>query len=454
MATTEAENTELELVFEGEDDVEAYPLVIGADKRAIRTKSVDPEITSLYERWKRGKLILQPDFQRQFVWDRSKASRLIESILLSVPLPIIYLAEEPDGRESVIDGQQRLTSFFSFIDGTFPDGKPFKLSGMTLFSELNRKAFSELSEEYQDKIKYYEIRTITILKDSDPDLKFDIFQRLNTGAVALNDMELRNCVYRGPYMELLKDLAQDEAFRKVLGFKRPDKRMRDVELVLRFASFYHATYLKYVPPMKRFFNSDMEMYQYIGDSATQELRSAFRNSLQLTWSLFGENAFRRFHAGTEENPNGEWEKTRFNASLYDVLMGVLCEVDKNRVYGSLDSLREALIDLMTSNPDFVESILIGTSDRDRVRKRFDLVRATVELALKAAPQQERCFSLKLKQSMYDEDPTCGLCGQRIQSLDDAAMDHIEQYWRGGQTVPENARLAHRFCNNSRPRRED
>jgi uncharacterized protein with ParB-like and HNH nuclease domain len=91
-----------------------------------------PEIESLYNRYKRGKLILQPNFQRDFVWDAPKASRLIESALLDIPIPMIYLAEEEDGTELVIDGQQRLTSFFSFIDGYFPDKKSFKLSGKNM----------------------------------------------------------------------------------------------------------------------------------------------------------------------------------------------------------------------------------------------------------------------------------------------------------------------------------
>src|SRR5689334_17639570 len=98
----------------GEDDAEESP--IAYSQRAIRTQSADPEVDSLYNRWKRGRLVLQPFFQRQYVWDRAKGSRLIESSLLAIPLPIVYFAQEQDGRDSVIDGQQRLTSFFAFID--------------------------------------------------------------------------------------------------------------------------------------------------------------------------------------------------------------------------------------------------------------------------------------------------------------------------------------------------
>jgi len=110
---------------------------------------------------------------------------------------VIYLSEEKDGKEYVIDGQQRLTAFFSFIDGQFPDGSDFKLTGLKVFTELNRKMFKEIDEELQDKIRYCKMHTITFKRESEADLKFEIFERLNTGAVSLNDQELRNCIYRG-----------------------------------------------------------------------------------------------------------------------------------------------------------------------------------------------------------------------------------------------------------------
>jgi hypothetical protein len=106
--------------------------------------------------------------------------------------------------------------------------------------------------------------------------------------------------------------------------------MRDVELVLRFVAFYHATYLKYQPPMKRFFNQDMEKYQHLSEAETTAVRAAFKNAVQIIKSLFGsERAFKRFYAGDDKNPSGRWEPKKFNASLYDVLMGVFHDKDKN-----------------------------------------------------------------------------------------------------------------------------
>lgn len=143
---------------------ESTELAVPETKRSVYTDQGDPEIDSLYRKWKKGILIIQPDFQRGFVWDISRASRLIESILLDIPLPVIYLSQEKDGKENVIDGQQRLTSFFSFIDGKLPDpelpfGKDFRLSKLNVFTELNGLFFKDLKEEIQNKIQYSLYRT-------------------------------------------------------------------------------------------------------------------------------------------------------------------------------------------------------------------------------------------------------------------------------------------------------
>ena len=431
-------------------------LEVPETKRSVYTDQGDLEIDSLYRKWKKGILIIQPDFQRGFVWDISRASRLIESILLDIPLPVIYLSQEKDGKENVIDGQQRLTSFFSFIDGKLPDpelpfGKDFRLSKLNVFTELNGQFFKNLQEETQNKIQYYKIRTITFRKESDSNLKFEVFERLNTGAVSLNDQELRNCIYRGNYNDLLWELSQDKTFRELLGIRRPERRMRDVELVLRFASFFHATYINYKPPIKTFLNNDMEKYRSISEKEAQNLRIAFKNSISIIKSLLSENAFKRFHKGNERNPDGYWEKKQFNASLYDILMDRFARLDKNTVYQHLDSIREAYIDLMTNDQDFIDSIELSTSSTQAIQTRFKKWNTAIDNIFKVTQREQRCFSLHLKEQLFNTNPSCAICSQRIINIDDSAVDHIEQYWTGGKTIPENARLTHKYCNFTRSR---
>jgi hypothetical protein len=445
----ESNEIEFDLPLDEEaDQAEALSL-----KRNVYTDQGDPEIESLHGKYKRGRLVVQPDFQRQFVWDEKKSSRLIESTLLDIPLPVIYLSEEKDGKEYVIDGQQRLTSFFSFIDGKFPDGKDFKLNGLKVFSEINRKSFKELDDLMQDKIWYYKIRTITFKKSSDVDLKFEIFERLNTGAVSLNDQELRNCVYRGRYNDLLKDLSVDSDFVFLVGLKKPDRRMKDVELVFRFAAFYHSTYLKYKPPIRKFLNDEMESRRNISENDAKKLKTAFKNAVMVVRTLLDKDAFKRFYRGEKKRPNGYWESKKFNASLYDILMYSFAREDRNKVYQNLDAIREGLIFLMTEDQDFIDSIELSTSSVQAVTVRFDKWREMLKSIIGIAQKEPRCFSYKLKQELYSDDPTRSICNQKIRSIDDAAIDHIEQYWMGGKTIPKNARLTHRYCNWARSRKE-
>lgn len=425
-------------------------------KRKVYTEQGDPEIDSLYRKWKDGDLDIQPDFQRGFVWDITTASRLIESILLDIPLPVIYLSQEKDGREYVIDGQQRLTSFFSYFDGKLPDpqlpfGKDFKLTSLNVFTELVGKNFKDLPKELQKKIRYYKIRTITFRKESEQDLKFEVFERLNTGSVSLNDQELRNCIYRGKYNDLLWELSEDKVFRELLGIKKPEKRMRDVELVLRFAAFYHSTYINYKPPIKKFLNNDMEKYRFITEKDASDLRNAFKNTISIIKSLLGQHAFKRFYSGNKSQPNGYWEKKKFNASLCDILMDSFARIDKNKAMQHLDSIREAYVDLMTSDQQFIDSIERSTSSTQAIHMRFTKWRNALESIFSITQKEPRQFSSQLKEILYKSNPTCALCNQKILGIDDSAVDHIYQYWTGGKTIPENARLTHRYCNNARDR---
>ncbi|SEA83552.1 MULTISPECIES: GmrSD restriction endonuclease domain-containing protein [Acidovorax] len=441
---------EFDLTIESDDTED---VALPAESKKIFTSSGDLEIDSLHNKKTRGRLVLQPDFQRQYVWDAVKASKLIESAILSIPLPIIYLSEEKDGKEYVIDGQQRLTSFFSFIEGVFPDGKVFKLGGLNVCTDLNGRKFSELSEEIQDKIRYYKIRAITFQKDSSEDLKFEIFERLNTGSVQLNDQELRNCLYRGKLNTALREMSLDPDFMYLCGLKTQDKRMRDVELVLRFCAFYHKTYLNYKAPIRAFLNSESQEKKDISDKDLIELKAAFKNACQIIRSIFDKNAFKRYYKGKPEDPNGYWEPKKFNVSLYDILMYSFAKEDKNKVFQNLDSIKEALIHLMTEDQSFIDSIELSTSSVQAVTVRFDKWRSTLQGILGVGQKEPRCFSYKLKEELIEKDATCAICGQRISSVDDAALDHIKQYWMGGRTIPENARLTHRYCNWSRPRNE-
>lgn len=441
-------NNFTELEFENTEDTNLEDSKI---KREILTEQGDPEIDSLYRKWKEGDLNLQPEFQRGFVWDIVKASCLIESILLDIPLPVIYLSQEHNDIEYVIDGQQRLTSFFSFIDGTLPDpklphGKDFRLTKLNVLTELNGIRFRELTKDLQKKIKYAKVRTITFKKQSDAELKFEVFERLNTGSVQLNDQELRNCIYRGDYNLILKELSEDATFKEILGIKKPEKRMKDIELVLRFAAFYNKGYQNYKPPIKSFLNVEMEANRNITDNKAKSLRSGFKNSVELVKVIFGSNAFKRYYAGKGSNNLGHWEKNKFNASLFDIVMDSLARIDKNKAYQHLDDIRDGLIELMTSDQEFINSIELSTSSSQAVKARFVKWSAKLQEIIKDHTPEQRFFPWSIKEQLFKKRKTCAICNNQILDIDDAHVDHILPFSRGGKTTLDNAQLTHRYCN--------
>ena len=438
------------LIDDNEVDEE---LVIPKD-RGILTETGDIEVDALYRKYRNKKLILQPDFQRHYVWDTKKASKLVESAMLRIPLPIVYLSEEHNNKLFVIDGQQRLTSFFSFMDGEFPDRRPFKLTGLTSFPELNDKFFDEIDEAMQDRIRDCKLRVITFLKGSDEDIKFEMFERLNTGAVQLNPQELRNCIYTGQFNAVLKEMAAEPDFKAIFKQNSASTRMRDVEFVLRFCAFYHKSYLHYKAPMKGFLNQEARDNQHISASEILELRAAFKKACQLVRAVFGEHAFKRFNRGSSKNdPRGGWEGSKFNAALYDILMVSFARADKSRVFQHLDTIREALIDLMIEDNEFILSIEKGTSGLHQVITRFDKWRDALQSITDVHSKEPRSFSRKVKEELFSRNPTCAICSQSLAEIDDSAVDHIKQYWKGGQTIPENARLIHRYCSWARAHSE-
>jgi hypothetical protein len=178
--------------------------------------------------------------------------------------------------------------------------------------------------------------------------------------------------------------------------------------------------------------------------------SKFRKSVELTKTVFGEKAFRRFIRGTAKNPNGVWESNKLNRGLFDIIMFGFTQFEKNQVVPMADSVRGELIWQMTSNDEFIDAISGSATDKkEKIHFKFETWIASLRKLLGYKNVEPRNFSFRLKKQLYENDPTCLICQQKIQAIDDAEIDHIEHYWRGGETISSNARLTHRFCNRSR-----
>jgi hypothetical protein len=442
-------NETVEVDAELEDAaVEEAPLQLEVGDRRLATQSLDLSIEALVARISRNGLILQPEFQRDYVWSTRKASTLVESVLMRIPLPVVYLAETAESDWEVVDGQQRLTSLYSFVAGKFPDGTAFKLGQMNVRSDIRGKAFKDLPKVDQNAILNYTLRAVILQNESHPDLKFEVFERLNCGSVQLTDAELRNCMYRGPYNDMLNELAENPFLLKVRHTDTPHKRMEDRQLILRFFAMKRNSHLNFRGGMKQFMNREMMAHRHAPPNEIGALKAMFESAIECAWTVFGPNAFRRWSSGDDRDPEGQWEN-KLNVALWDTLLYTFAFFEKRQVVAAADAIREEFLDVMSNDLTFVDYIGRTTDKPDRVRYRAETWRQRIDAAIAVPPGETRAFSRKLKVKLHATDPTCAICGQHIHSPEDAEVDHIKHYWRGGATIPENARLTHRHCNRRR-----
>ncbi|HEV7382047.1 MAG TPA: DUF262 domain-containing protein [Dyadobacter sp.] len=393
-------------------------------------------------------LVLQPDYQRNFVVSSQLSSKLIESVLLDVPIPVLYLAEEKDGTFSVIDGQQRLTSFLSFLDEKFPNGDEFRLTGLKVLSEFNRKTYSQLDKELQTKIKTTTLHSIIIKKESNEDIKFEIFERLNTGSTKLNEDEIRNTVYRGEYIKFLAELSDNASFDNLVKKKTYKNRMIYRGMILRFFALSEKSYLNYKSSMKQFCNKELRDNRHLSPEKQNEYKQRFEHCIDLVKTVFGSNAFRRYIPGNKME-SGKWASNQINMALFDLQMVGFVNYSKNEVLANADLIREGLLSLMISDDTFQQLIGYKTSDTDNVRKRFRIYMEMLEKAIGDKLYQRRVFPYHVKEELFLERAYCSISGQRILSIEDAEVDHVVPYAKGGQTVKENAQLVLRYFNRAK-----
>ena len=288
MSTKSSGESEYDLnEMEGDEDFVFPP----AERRVI-TQPVDLSVSTLAEQWDAGSLLL-PSIQREYVWDNGKASRLIESLLLNIPVPVLYFAETKDAKYEIIDGHQRVKSIVRFL------ANEFSLSGLAVLREYKGLRSHQLPDREQRFLKMRTVRVVIISIDSHPNMKFEIFERLNTGAISLNAQELRNSIYRGALNDLLHDLAKNQTLRSLIGSKAPRKRMVDEELLLRFFAL-RAHLDVYRTPLKRFLNNFMDGCKALDSAQQGQLRDTFETTIAAVKDLFGAAAFR--NTDVEGNP--------------------------------------------------------------------------------------------------------------------------------------------------------
>ena len=349
--TVRPEDIDFERIAAEETDYESAPPVYH-----INTYPADFTLEVLHSKWTSGDIEIPP-FQRQFVWKQVQSSKLIESFLIGLPVPAIFLyTQRASQRFLVIDGQQRLQSIFYFFDGFFgaeQRGKRtvFKLSGLSEDSKYFGKRFEDLDEADRRRLRNSVLRSF-IVQQIDPEddtSVYHVFERLNTGGTFLANQEIRNCVYRGAFNDLLNELNTFPHWRRIVGKANPDSRQKDVELILRFfALLDHARYKK---PMKDFLSKFMKKNQHPTDLVLRQFHSLFAATTAAVAECLGDKPF---HI-----------RSGLNSAVFDCVMVTIAK--------NLESLSGELrlrYGNLVKNQEFLQYVDVGTTDEEVVHRRF------------------------------------------------------------------------------------
>jgi len=334
-------------------DAQDEPLTF---KYSITSYGADFDVEGLVKRIEREDIYIPP-FQRKFVWTHHQASRFIESLLLGLPVPGIFLSKEQDSqRLLVIDGQQRLWSLFTFYNGIFvPKKKEFALTG--LHSNFEGLTFNTLSREDKRRLDDSIIHA-TIVRQDEPDdgdsSIYMIFERLNTGGNQLQAQEIRSALYHGEFNDLLAVLNKNQSWRNLFGALNP--RKRDEELILRFFALYY-NFDQYQTPIKEFLNNFMGSNRHLKKHSAKKLTSLFERTVSTVEDCFGSKAFK--------------PKSSLNAGVYDsVMLGVARRLTQGPIEDK-KNIKAAYTKLL-SNQEYVDATEVSMADVSKVNTRVGL----------------------------------------------------------------------------------
>ncbi|MBF0173623.1 MAG: DUF262 domain-containing protein [Magnetococcales bacterium] len=335
--------------YDKEDSNWDYPIDTVLIRNETRT------VFDVLRRIEKGSYVMNPDFQRDFIWSEEKQSKLIESVLMLIPLPVFYLAENKMEQMVVVDGLQRLSTFQRFVANKFKLKLPNQI-------DLNKKTFNDLTPKLQNRIE--DCNLILYVIDSKVPNKalLDIFERVNSG-VPLTRQQMRNCLYMGAATRFLKDESNSELFLDATGRSLDPKTMKDREIVNRFCAFYIFGVGEYRGGMDDFLVRSLEKMNTFKQDEFEKISADLRTSLRNNVIAFQEHAFRK-------NVLEQKNRSPFNVSLWDVMSIGLLRYSEHEIEKQKSKLRDGFHNLM-KDPEFMDSITLGTNNVKRVRTRFE-----------------------------------------------------------------------------------
>lgn len=323
---------------------------------------------------------LRPDFQRRDRWNDEKRSRFIESVIMNVPVPPVFLGEVEYGKFEVLDGRQRLTAAYRFLNDEL------RLEGLQVWKELNGLTFSEIKAKgFAATIERRFLPAMLLTRESSPQVKFDVFDRLNTGGVIAAPMEIRNAIFPGPFNELLHELSREPHFRRLWGIPESDqpqeleknvtyREMADLELVLRFFALRKGTLegMRFKDLLSEVMLSKNDEYKVNAASREADARE-FRQAVSNCMAVFGSDAFRPRKPGKK--------RVNRSAPYADAVMQALAGVEPDRLNEQVVvEIRLGFAKLSTETPEFIKAIDKGTNGETAIRTRIGLARELVAAA--------------------------------------------------------------------------
>ena len=333
-----------------------YPLdemLIRNDHRTVR---------DVLHRIHQGRYVMNPDFQRDFIWPDDKQSKLIESVIMRIPLPVFYMAEDAEGRMIVVDGLQRLSTFKRFV------GNELKLR-LPDRAELRGKRFCDLPQKFQNRVEDCNLIFYIIDSKAPERARLDIFERVN-GGLQLTRQQMRNCLYMGKGTHFLREEAQTKVFLDATGGSLNSRTMRDREMVNRFCAFQILGVDEYRrADMDDFLARSLYRMNKMGGTELSEVSDQFRRGLANNYLLFKHQAFRKHQP--EQQKRGV-----LNASLWDVMSTGLSYYQPDQVQAQVERLREDMYYLLWDE-SFNTAITYGPNDPRKVRVRFEMARAAI-----------------------------------------------------------------------------
>jgi hypothetical protein len=332
---------------------------------SLQIAKVERSIYDLYRSWKQKVLRLDPELAREIVWDEARQSQLIESVLARIPLPAFYLSEESEAQTIVIDGRQRLTTIFRFLENNLA------LSSLALMPELSGKRFTDLEGKLQRRFETTALTCFVLQPGTDSAVKFHLFERLNLGGVPLNAQEIRNGLFQGPGLDLVKRLAADTSpgsFFEVAGSRQPLRRMKADELILRALAFLDLGPEAYSGSMTGFLTDQLLRLNRLPPEQLRALEARLLNALARTKAVFGEHAFRRYTLA-----DGTWSSQMSGPLLEILVVGFDRYFPADKVLPQ-ETATEVLrrFQRMCGDESFRDAITSATQATSRIRRRFDL----------------------------------------------------------------------------------